>query len=84
MAAVAISRTELRVSDSRAAAKRLMDGRQSQEVLAIAMVLDGYGREAAAQTAAWTGRRCVTAFTAATRRVWMGYRTPRAVAVPPA
>ena len=49
MAAVAITRTELGVSDLRAAAKRLMDGRQSRRVLAIAMVLDGYSREAAAQ-----------------------------------
>lgn len=49
MAAVAITRTELGVSDLRAAANRSMDGRQSRRVWANAMVLDGYSREAAAQ-----------------------------------
>lgn len=48
MAAVAITRTELGVSDLRAAAKRLMDGRHSQWVLAIALALDGYSRKTAA------------------------------------
>ena len=48
MAAVSITRTELGVSDLRAAAKRLMDGRHSQWVLAIALALDGYSRKTAA------------------------------------
>jgi transposase len=49
MAAVAISRMDLSVSELRAAAKRAVDTRQAFRILAIAMVLDGYSRAAAAQ-----------------------------------
>lgn len=47
--AIAITRTELSVSELRAAAKRLADTRQALRVLAIAMVLDGHSRADAAQ-----------------------------------
>jgi transposase len=49
MPKVAITRTELGVSELRAAAKQATDTRQARRILAIAMVLDGYSREAAAQ-----------------------------------
>jgi transposase len=49
MPKVAITRTELGASELRAAAKQATDTRQARRILAIAMVLDGYSREAAAQ-----------------------------------
>lgn len=48
MAGVAVSRMDLSVAELRAAAKRAGDTRQACRILAIAMVLDGYSREAAA------------------------------------
>jgi transposase len=49
MAAVAVTRMDLSVTELRAAAKRLADGKQARRVFAIAMVLDNYSREDAAQ-----------------------------------
>jgi transposase len=49
MAAVGVSRMDLGVSELRAAAKRAVDTRQACRILAIAMVMDGYPRAAAAQ-----------------------------------
>jgi transposase len=49
MVAVAVSRVDMSVSELRAAAKRFVDTRQAFRILAIAMVLEGYSREAAAQ-----------------------------------
>jgi len=49
MVAVVVSRMDLSVSALRAAAKRAADTRQARRILAIAMVLEGYSREAAAQ-----------------------------------
>jgi len=49
LAAVAITRTDIGVAELRAAAKRTTDSKQSRRILAIAMVLDGFSREAAAQ-----------------------------------
>ena len=49
MPAVAITRTDLSVAELRAAATRTADSKQSRRILAIAMVLDGFSREAAAQ-----------------------------------
>jgi transposase len=49
MVAITVSRMDLSVTELRAAAKRAVDTRQACRILAIAMVLDGYSREAAAQ-----------------------------------
>ena len=49
MVAVAVIRTELSVEQLRAAARRAKDTKQWLRILAIAMVLDGYGRHEAAQ-----------------------------------
>lgn len=49
MAAIAVTRPDLGVAELRAAAKRAPDTRQARRILAIAMVLDGYSREAAAE-----------------------------------
>ena len=49
MVAVAVTRTDMSVAELRAAAKRLADNRQARRVLAIAMVLDGFSREDAAE-----------------------------------
>lgn len=49
MAGVAITRLDMSVTELRSVAKRLSDNRQARRVLAIAMVLDGFSREDAAQ-----------------------------------
>ncbi len=49
MFAIAVTRTDLSLSDLRAAAKRAVDTKQARRILAIAMVLDGYSREDAAR-----------------------------------
>jgi len=49
MAAVAIERRDMSVAELRAVAKCLPDNKQCRRVLAIAMVLDGFSREEAAQ-----------------------------------
>jgi len=46
---IAVTRTDLSVSELRAAARRAADTKQARRILAIAMVLDGYSREEAAQ-----------------------------------
>lgn len=47
--AIVVTRTDLSVADLRAAAKRATDSKLARRILAIAMVLDGYSREDAAQ-----------------------------------
>ncbi len=47
--AIAVTRTDLSLADLRVAAKRAPDGKHARRILAIAMVLDGYSREDAAQ-----------------------------------
>jgi transposase len=47
--AVAVTRTELSVAELRAAARRAASTRQGLRILAIALVLEGHGRRAAAQ-----------------------------------
>jgi transposase len=49
MVAVSVTRVDLSVADLRLAARRLLDPKQTRRVLAIAMVLDGFSREDAAQ-----------------------------------
>ena len=49
MVAIAVTRTDLTLVELRAAARRTSDSKQARRILAIAMVLDGYSREAAAQ-----------------------------------
>ncbi len=49
MVAVAVTRTDWSVADLRSAAKRATSTKQGLRLLAIAMVLDGYSREAAAE-----------------------------------
>jgi Winged helix-turn helix len=49
MVAIAVTRTDLTLVELRAAARRASDSKQARRILAIAMVLDGYSREAAAQ-----------------------------------
>ncbi len=49
MAGVAITRTDMSAADLRAAARRSANARQASRILAIAMVLDGFSREAAAR-----------------------------------
>jgi transposase len=47
--AITVTRTDLSLAELRAAAKRVPDSKQARRILAIAMVLDGYSREDAAQ-----------------------------------
>jgi transposase len=49
MAALAITRMDWSVAELRSAAKRAMDTKQGLRILAIAMVIDGYRRQEAAQ-----------------------------------
>lgn len=49
MAAASITRTDMSAAELRAAARRCADTRQACRILAIAMVLDGSSREAAAR-----------------------------------
>ena len=49
MVAIAVTRTDLTLVELRAAARGASDSKQARRILAIAMVLDGYSREAAAQ-----------------------------------
>lgn len=48
MVAIVVTRTGLSVAELRQAAKQAPDNRQTRRILAIAMVLEGYSREAAA------------------------------------
>ncbi len=49
MAGVAITRTDMSAAELRAAARLSANARQASRILAIAMVLDGFSREAAAR-----------------------------------
>ena len=50
MAGIAITRKELTASEMRGAAGKTKDARASRRMLAIALVLEGVDREAAART----------------------------------
>ena len=53
-------RTDYTVGEVRRFAQRAKDAAQARRLLAIAAVLDGASREAAAKIAAWIVRRCGT------------------------
>src|ERR1700722_18513426 len=49
MVAIAVTRTDLTLVELRAEARRASDSKQARRILAVAMGVDGYSREAAAQ-----------------------------------
>ena len=65
---VAVTRKELGAVELRREAGRCRDARAARRMLALALVLEGSSREAAARAAGMTGRPCATGCTATTRK----------------
>ena len=76
---VAITRLDLTEADLRAAAARTQDARASRRMLAIALLLEGWSRESAAESCAMDRQtRCGTGCIATMPLGWPGCTTRRA------
>ena len=78
---VKIARLELTPSDLRREAARTKEADAARRMLAIALLLEGHGREQAARQSGMDRKRCETGFTAATVRVSVVYSTARTAVV---
>jgi hypothetical protein len=65
---VKITRLELTASDLRREAGRTKDADAARRMLAIALLLEGHGREQEARRRVWIAKRCGIGFTAASQR----------------
>ena len=78
---------DVEAAELRRLARREPDGRVVARLMALANVLDGMSREAAARAAGmdrrWTARRCGTGSFASTPRAWRACATSPGPAVVP-